>query len=36
MTLSMTFEGYFRYYKQGDHSPDNMKFPDGSRHSCPC
>jgi len=20
---------------QGDHSPDNVKFPDGSRHSCP-
>jgi len=21
------------YYAQGDHSPDNVKFPDGSRHS---
>jgi len=21
---------------QSDHSPDNVKFPDGSRHSCPC
>jgi len=22
-----------RHYFQGDHSPDNVKFPDGSRHS---
>jgi len=24
---------HFNFLKQGDHSPDNVKFPDGPQHS---